>query len=116
MARRASGFVARVADGDNTAHQLREYLFVFRDIDMKRVEGSSALIGERTSSTPLEFHLGTAQCRPNCRARIGDGRATIWHSFMSIPNKFWLHRVTTKKYLAMFMARFRSRCEQGKKI
>src|SRR5207247_1170495 len=33
MARRASGFVARVADGDNTAHQLRKYLFVFRDMD-----------------------------------------------------------------------------------
>src|SRR5713101_9155822 len=44
MARRASGFVARVADGDNTAHQPRKYLFVFRDIDMNRVEGSSALI------------------------------------------------------------------------
>src|SRR5712692_4440174 len=39
MARRASGFVARVADGDDTARQLREYLFVFRDIAMKRVEG-----------------------------------------------------------------------------
>ena len=33
------------------------------------MEGSSALIGERTSSTPFEFHLGTAQRRPNCRAR-----------------------------------------------
>ncbi len=39
MGRRASGFVARVADGDNTAHQLRKYLFVFHDIDMKRVGG-----------------------------------------------------------------------------
>src|SRR5713226_6494788 len=48
-------------------------LFVFNDIDLKRVEGSSALIGERTSSTPFEFHLGTAQRRPNCRARIRDG-------------------------------------------
>src|SRR5713101_2631173 len=39
MPRRASGFVARVADGDNTAHQLRKYLFVFHDVDMKRVGG-----------------------------------------------------------------------------
>ena len=53
MARRASGFVARVADGDNTAHQLREYLFVFRDIDMKRVEGSSALILRAHQLNPL---------------------------------------------------------------
>src|SRR5216684_1360164 len=49
----------------------REYLLVFKDIDMKRAEESSALIGERTSSTPLNFALGTAQRRPNCRARIG---------------------------------------------
>ncbi len=27
--------------------------FVFNHIDMKRVEGSSALIGEHTSSTPF---------------------------------------------------------------
>ncbi len=38
---------------------------------MRRAEESSALIGERTSSTPLNFALGTAQRRPNCRARIG---------------------------------------------
>jgi len=49
----------------------REYLLVFKDIDMTRAEESSALIGERTSSTSLEFRLGTAQRRPNCRARIG---------------------------------------------
>ena len=41
---------------------------------MKRAEESSALIGERTSSTPLNFALGTAQRRPNCRARIGGAR------------------------------------------
>jgi hypothetical protein len=41
---------------------------------MKRAEESSALIGERTSSTSLEFRLGTAQRRPNCRARIGGAR------------------------------------------
>src|SRR5713101_1420458 len=48
----------------------REYLLAFKDIDMRRAEESSALIGERTSSTPLNFALGTAQRRPNCRARI----------------------------------------------
>src|SRR5713101_3898138 len=48
----------------------REYLLAFKDIDMKRAEESLALIGERTSSTPLNFALGTAQRRPNCRARI----------------------------------------------
>jgi poly(hydroxyalkanoate) depolymerase family esterase len=65
------GFVEGVADNANTAHHQGKDLFVFNDIDLKRVEGSSALIGERTSSTPFEFHLGTAQRRPNCRARIG---------------------------------------------
>ena len=48
----------------------REYLLAFKDIDMRRAEESLALIGERTSSTPLNFALGTAQRRPNCRARI----------------------------------------------
>src|SRR5216684_1128993 len=37
----------------------REYLLVFKDIDTTRAEESSALIGERTSSTSLEFRLGT---------------------------------------------------------
>ena len=31
--------------------------FVFNDIDLKRAEGSSALIGEQSSSTPFKFHL-----------------------------------------------------------
>src|SRR5260370_26183579 len=52
----------------------REYLLVFKDIDMKRAEESSALIGERTSSTPLNFALGTAQRRPNCRPSRGARR------------------------------------------
>jgi hypothetical protein len=65
------GFVGGVADGDNTAHHLGKYLFVLNDIDMKRTEGSSALIGEPHQPAPFEFHLGAAQRRPNCRARIG---------------------------------------------
>jgi RES domain-containing protein len=40
MARSASGFVARVADGDNTARHQGKYLFVFNDTDLKRVGGS----------------------------------------------------------------------------
>jgi len=43
------GFVEGVADNANTAHHQGKDLFVFNDIDLKRVEGSSALIGERTS-------------------------------------------------------------------
>src|SRR5216683_7576380 len=34
-------------------HQLRKYLFVFRDMDMKRVEGSSALIRRAHQLHPL---------------------------------------------------------------
>ena len=68
------GFVEGVADNANTAQHQGKDLFVFNDIDLKRVEGSSALIGERTSSTPFEFHLGTAQRRPNCRALMGVSR------------------------------------------
>ncbi len=58
--------------------------FVFNDIDLKRVEGSSALIGEHTSSTPFRFHLGAAQRRPNCRARIGIRRGSLHESALSV--------------------------------
>src|SRR5216683_5928789 len=72
MARRASGFVERVADGDNTAHQLRKYLFVFNDINLKRVEGSSALIRRAHKLHPLgisPWHRATPTelSRPNRR-------------------------------------------------
>ncbi len=49
MARRASGLVARVADGDNTAHQLREYLFVFRGY---RHEASGGIVCTHSASAP----------------------------------------------------------------
>ena len=70
MGAESFGFVGRVAHGNSTAHHLENTYSFFKDIDMKRAEESSALIGERTSSTPLNFALGTAQRRPNCRARI----------------------------------------------
>src|SRR5216683_596748 len=70
MGAESFGFVGRVSHGNSTAHHLESNLLVFKDIDMKRAEEASALIGERTSSTPLNFALGTAQRRPNCRARI----------------------------------------------
>jgi hypothetical protein len=72
MGAESFGFVGRVSHGNSTAHHLESNLLVFKDIDMKRAEEASALIGERTSSTPLNFALGTAQRRPNCRARIGE--------------------------------------------
>jgi hypothetical protein len=56
---------------------LGKYLLVFNGIQMRRMEGSSALIGEHTSSTPFEFHPGTAQRRPNCRARSGTSRGIL---------------------------------------
>src|SRR5260370_33796885 len=85
MARRASGFVARVADGDNTAHQLREYLFVFRDIDMKRVEGSSALIRRAHQLHPLGISpwrraRPTELSRPNRRWAPGRGSGVVGYN------------------------------------
>ena len=71
MGAESFGFVGTGCTRQQHSAPPREYLLVFKDIDMKRAEESSALIGERTSSTPLNFALGTAQRRPNCRARIG---------------------------------------------
>ena len=73
MGAESFGFVGRGCTRQQHSAPPREYLLVFKDIDMKRGEESSALIGERTSSTSLEFRLGTAQRRPNCRARIITG-------------------------------------------
>src|SRR6266852_4788232 len=70
MGAESFGFVGTGCTRQQRSAPPREYLLVFKDIDMKRAEESSALIGERTSSTPLNFALGTAQRRPNCRARI----------------------------------------------
>src|SRR6266851_7675546 len=71
MARRASGFVAGVADGDNTAHQLREYLFVFRDIDMKRVGG---IVCTHSASAPAQPSLNFTLWRFLKFLGFGDNR------------------------------------------
>ncbi len=52
MGAESFGFVGTGCTRQQRSAPPREYLLVFKDIDMKRAEESSALIGERTSSTP----------------------------------------------------------------
>jgi len=68
MTRKASGLSNGLRTTPAQRTGKKDFL-VFNDIDLKRVEGSSALIGEPHQPVPFEFHFGTAQRRPNCRAQ-----------------------------------------------
>ena len=52
MARESLGFVGGLRTTPTQRTTKEKTYFVFNDIDLKRVQGSSALIGEHTSSTP----------------------------------------------------------------
>jgi len=47
------GFVGGLRTTPTQRTTKEKTYFVFNDIDLKRVQGSSALIGEHTSSTPF---------------------------------------------------------------
>src|SRR5229473_6371311 len=49
------GFVGGLRTTPTQRTTKEKTYFVFNDIDLKRVEGSSALIGEHTSSTPFQI-------------------------------------------------------------
>src|SRR6266849_3089264 len=55
MARESLGFVGGLRTTPTQRTTREKTYFVFNDIDLKRVEGSSALIGEHTSSTPFQI-------------------------------------------------------------
>ncbi len=81
MARRASGFVARREHSTPT----KRILICF---PRHRHEASGGIVCTHSASAPapppLNFTLGTAQRRPNCRARIGDGaQPSFSHSSIS---------------------------------
>src|SRR5712671_2222874 len=63
-------FVGAVAEGVDAVHHL-ENTYLFQRYRDEAGRGVFYLIGEPHQLTPFEFHLGTAQRRPNCRARIG---------------------------------------------
>jgi hypothetical protein len=58
MARKASGLSEGLRTTP-TQRTTKEKTYLFSIIDLKRVEGSSALIGEPHQPVPFEFHLGT---------------------------------------------------------
>ena len=82
-----------LSDDDNTAHHQEKTYFVFNDIDLKRVQRSSALIGEHTSSTPFKFHLGTARRRPNCRAFHRPSCRLPWSSGCDAYKRHFVFRI-----------------------